>query len=288
MSDPQETTRRPYAGRRIAFATMHGKEAAVSAAARDLLGAEIVVPEGIDTDRLGTFSGEVARIGTVEETARAKARMGMAAAGLDLGLASEGSYGPHPQIPFLAAGQEVMVLVDDTRGIVLCETLTDPAPRYDHATLALGEDAAPFLSRIGFPDHAVVVRPNTGGMAFKGLRDAGKVVEAIARAAGDSRDGRAFVQTDMRAHMNPTRMALLSRLAQRLFARAATPCPACSTPGFGRVGLERGLPCAWCAAPTDLVRAELFGCTLCNWKETRPRGDGLSEADPGTCPACNP
>ncbi len=47
------------------------------------------------------------------ETAVAKARLGMRQLGLPHGIASEGSFGPHPLVPFLAASTELIVLVDD-------------------------------------------------------------------------------------------------------------------------------------------------------------------------------
>ena len=46
--------------------------------------------------------------------------------------------------------------------------------------------------------------------------------------------------------------------------------------------------CSWCDTPTDLVRAEVLGCAACNYRETRPRSDGLTIAPPERCPHCNP
>ncbi len=282
---------RPYAGRRIALATMHGKEAAVVPAFA-AMGADVVVPAGIDTDALGTFTGETERNGTMGETAVAKARLGMAASGLPVGLASEGTFGPHPAMPFLPAGMELLVLVDDTRGLVVSESLVDPCPRYDHTVLGAEDDPSAFLRSIGFPEHAAVVRPHrdtAGGLATaKGLRAHGEVVRALAEAAAASGDGLAVVQTDMRAHMNPTRMAAIARLAERLAARLSTPCPACGSPGFGQSGAETGLPCEDCATPTGLVSALLLSCPACAHGGTAPRPDGRTSADPGNCPACNP
>lgn len=279
----------PYAGRRAVLATMHGKEAAVAPAFREIAGIGVTGARGIDTDRLGTFTGEVARTGSVEETALAKARLGMAATGETLGIASEGSYGPHPQVPFLAAGVEHLVFVDEERGLVVRETLVDEAPVYDHAVIGSVLELEPVLWRLGFPDHAVTVRPNDGvQVARKGIRERPDLREAVAWAVALSADGRAFLQTDMRAHMNPTRMAAIGRLAARLARRLLQVCPSCRAPGFGAVGVERGLPCALCGEPTGMVRAELHGCAACGYSEARPRPDGRVEAEAGSCPACNP
>jgi hypothetical protein len=122
----------------------------------------------------------------------------------------------------------------------------------------------------------------------KGLRNWEALERALHRAAAASPDGLAFLETDMRAHCNPTRMAAIRTLAFRLVRRIATPCPACQTPGWGMVAQRPGLTCGGCGLPTDLVLAEVWGCGLCSYKEERPRRDGLVVADPGQCGWCNP
>jgi hypothetical protein len=271
---------------------MHGKEAAIAPALAERLGLSVRVPPGLDTDRLGTFSGEIQRAGTIEEAAIAKARLGMAVTGATIGIASEGSYGPHPQIPFIAAGFELMVLVDDHRGIIIREHLVEASPIYDHAAVERIQDLDDFLSRIGFPDHAVIVRPNgPTSIALpihKGIQSSGDLQTAIADCAVRSSDGHAFVQTDMRAHMNPTRMATLARLSARFADRVACLCPVCRTPGYGLSGVDKGLPCASCGSPSILVRHQIFGCVSCHHLDKRTRSDGLTHADPSQCPNCNP
>jgi len=282
----------PYLGKRAALATMHEKGAVIAPAFRDGLGLFIETMTGLDTDALGTFTGEIPRVGTMREAVIAKARLGMAATGLPIGLASEGSYGPHPQIPFVPGGVELMVLVDDVLGMVVSEHLIDNAPVYDHAIAANAHELTAFLDRIGFPDHAVIVKPNQpepgSHPVQKGLRSHQALAGALAECSARSRDGRAFVQTDMRAHMNPTRMEAIGRLAQRLCKRLATSCPACGVPGFGQVDVETGSPREWCGGPSLIVRYQIYGCVACDHREKRPRADGHSHADPGQCPECNP
>jgi ribosomal protein L37E len=279
---------RGFGGRVAALATMHGKDRAI---AGPLLaaGLRVEVARGIDTDAFGTFTGEIARAGTMREAAIAKARAGMRALGHDIGVASEGSYGPHPAFPFAAIGAELIVLVDDRLGLTIAEELADERPVYDHAVSADSGSIQGFLDRVGFPAQGLIVRPNAGGgAAVKGIRDAGDLAAAVAGAARASADGMALVQTDMRAHMNPRRMEVIGRLAEKLAARLAVPCPACGLPGFGMVRTERGLPCEACGTPTAMVRQEIWACAACGHAEPRPRRDGLTAADPAGCPLCNP
>jgi hypothetical protein len=145
---------------------------------------------------------------------------------------------------------------------------------------------------MGFPDHAVIVAPNEPRLASapiaKGIEDHAVLFTAIAAAAAASRDGLALVQSDMRANRNPTRMTTLGRLAEKLADRLNCACPVCAAPGFGVVGTEPGLPCAWCGSPTHMQRSQILGCAGCEFREQRSRPDGLAEADPGHCANCNP
>ncbi|MBS0247571.1 MAG: hypothetical protein JSR61_13210 [Proteobacteria bacterium] len=281
-----------YAGQTAVLATMHGKEKAVGPAFSSRLEVTVVVPDMFDTDLLGTFTGEIPRFGTIEDAAMAKARAAMKQTGLSLGIASEGSYGPHPLVPFIAAGIELMVFVDDERGVVVKETFIDEAPVFAHIMASKDEDIIDFLSRVDFPRHALIsspAQPVVCAQTFhKGLKTKEALAEALAASCAMSKDGRALVQTDMRAHMNPTRMKALEALAERLVGRIASQCPSCAAPGFGIIGTEKGLPCEYCGGPSVLVRHELLGCISCNHKETRPRQDGLATAEQRYCTGCNP
>lgn len=281
----------PYRGQRAVLTTMHGKEAAIAPVLRESLGLAVVTASAVDTDALGTFSGEVPRAGTMLETAVAKTWLGMTESGLAIGIASEGSYGPHPHVPFVAGGIELIVLVDDTKGIVVTEHLVEDAPVFDHAFARTSGELGPFLERIGFPRHAVVVKPAIdidSGTVYKGLRSEDELEAAVSACASLSGDGRALIQTDMRAHMNPTRMGSIRRLASVLADRLAQLRPACSAPGYGQVDIESGPPCEDCGAPSIMIRHRVFGCVACDYRQRRPRPDGLAFADPGHCPLCNP
>lgn len=276
---PADTPPAPYHGRTAALATLHGKAHAIAAPLLRRLGL-VVAAVPIDTDAFGTFTGEVARAGTARDAALTKARAGMAAAGLPLGLASEGSFGPHPWLPFGAGGVETLAFVDAERGLELVETQVSRRTNYARHDLRPGADLAAWLGEIGFPTHGLIVRAPDGTVLAKGVQDANTLAGLLPRAAQ--------LETDMRAHMNPTRMAAIRRLAGRLAARLATPCPTCGGPGYGQTGVESGLPCAACGSETGLVRALVFGCALCGQSEKRPRPDGRSVADPDDCPKCNP
>ena len=286
-----------YAYQPVALATRHGKEQVIGRALRWGLGAELVHVQSVDTDALGSFCGTVRRQGGALEACIAKAEAALREGGTALAMASEGSFGPHPHLPFLAAGLECMVFLDQQRGLTIREQLlarrTNFAHRLVSPPLPTGPDSdlERWLEQVDFPRHALIVRPHTReihGPVEKGLRSGEALQRALHRAAPAAPDGLALLETDMRAHCNPTRMAAIRALAFRLVRRIATPCPACHTPGWGMVAQRPGLPCGGCGLATELVLAEEWGCELCSHREKRPRRDGLVVADPGQCGWCNP
>lgn len=248
-----------------------------------------VVSVDVDTDSLGTFSGEVERVGTPWEVAVAKARLGMEASGLPLGLASEGSIGPDDAIPFLVSDVELVVLVDDVRGIVIGET----AGEYGIPTVAIDvridsviddED----LARAGFPEHGLIVRPlGTTGPIVKGVHDHHELHEAVVRCASESGASVLRIESDLRAYHHPTRRTVIARAAERLSARLTRLCPSCDCPGWGVGRHDRGAPCSVCRASTRVVSTEHFICASCSYEEAKPT-DAAAGVDPQYCPRCNP
>jgi hypothetical protein len=279
----------PYKGARAALATMHGKEAVIGPALEFHLGMEIVVPPFIDTDTFGTFTGEIPRNGSMHDAALHKARLGMRLTGINVGIASEGSFGPHPAIPFIAAARELLALIDEERGIIITEYLLTERTNFDHVVIAPGDNLQPFLERIGFPSHAVIVRPDRAeGPIHKGIKNSNTLISLVQEISRASEDGKTRIEADMRAHFNPTRMEGIAQLAEKFARRLATLCPACGTPGFGIVRSEQGLPCGECGGETQLVKALVSGCASCQFSEKHPRSDGLRFATAAQCPECNP
>lgn len=281
--------RHPYARRRAVLSTLHGKAGLIAPPLVRLVGLQVDVCE-VNTDRLGTFSGDVPRIYPPLETAIHKARLGMAASGCELGLASEGSIGPDPAVPMLTADREIVVLVDDANDLVIFETHTGydlvTATTTAHAVEDLGE----FLARADFPRHRLIVHPNSGPILpiRKGIADVDVLERSVAEAARASSDGFARIETDLRAHMCPSRQRSIAKAAESLALRVSTCCPSCGAPGWGRVDVLRGLPCRDCGTPTDDVRSEVLGCVACNNLRERAIVAPDATAEPGHCRWCNP
>lgn len=277
----------PYRGRWAAIATMHGKERAIAPVLCGWFDMALTTVPGVDTDAFGTFTGEVPRQGTMLDAARAKAQLAIARTGASIGIGSEGAFGPDPELPLMASGRELLVLREAATGheiVVMRRTRTN----FDYVTVGPGDPIDAFLGRIGFPDHAVVVRADRpdGLPATKGLTRHEEVAASL--QAVFETNGRARIETDMRAHLNPSRMGSIARLARALAARTARCCPSCGLPGFGITGVERGLPCRDCGAPTRRIRAEVHACASCGYWTLRKQRASTFRAEPSCCDSCNP
>ena len=279
------STTHPYHGQQAALATKHGKLAQIGPALLAAVGLE-VIPVDVDTDMFGTFTGEVQRPGDALQTAIAKAQAAAHAGGLPLGIASEGSFGPHPGIPFVAANLEIVVLVDLKLGCHVAEQVLTANTNFAHVRLTPEESPDDFARGIGFPSHALVVQPSAGsGKIIKGITDETELRAAIVSSAAVSADGQALVQTDMRAHCNPIRQIQIVEAANKLAKRLAVLCPKCGAPGWGQVQTEAGLPCEICDWPTNLTLTIINGCAACSYREAH----NIEEvANAKYCPMCNP
>ena len=276
-----------FHGRRISLLTQHGKEQLLAPLFAERLGAHLELATGIDTDSFGTFSREVPRAGTQLEAARRKARAGMALLGVDCGVASEGAFGASHG-GWLPSNVELVVLIDERRQLELVGR-AEGAPHHLHARVSTHEALQAFAQRADFPTHGLILRPDDEDdpRVRKGAIDEAALHAAFEAALAESRTGAVFVESDLRAHRNPTRRDVIRRATEDLLARVASACPRCATPGFWAVERLEGLPCRDCATPTTETRATRWGCVRGDHIELRAVAPALL-ADPARCPACNP
>lgn len=281
-------TERDYSDQKVALLTQHGKEKVLAPVLEPALGCKLALVTGYDTDQLGTFTRDIPRLGTQIDAARKKARIGMDISGLPLGLASEGSLGADPFVGIFPWNLELLLFIDDIRGIEVMGVAQSNA-QSAHLLTGSWVEAESFALQAGFPQQFLVLRPEAKDdpRIRKGISSASELRVAFASALDQAANGQVFLETDARAHANPTRMENISRAAEDLVKRLCSPCPACSTPGFWAVEHIPGLCCADCDAPTREIRAEVYGCVKCEHRETRERTD-RQFAEPGHCDYCNP
>lgn len=274
----------PYTGGQITFATMHGKERLAHAVFRDILGATVTAPPTLDTDQFGTFAGEIARTLSPLVAARAKAQLGMQIAGTSLGLASEGSFSSG--FGLIMENMEILLFIDDKRGFELVEatigTSSLPGGRRVHSTA----HALNYATAVGYPNQGVIVQSTAHGTmtAHKNLIRREHIEATVEALLTDG--ATVTILPDYRAHKSPSRAKTIVTLCTQMARRLATHCARCDTPGFGKVGVEHGVPCALCSAPTRVIGADIHGCGHCDHRTHLSRG--TATADPQWCDSCNP
>lgn len=283
---PSDCSENIYLGQQAALLTQHGKQVPLGEVLR-LLGCQLEHISGYDTDQLGTFTRDITRAGSQIDAARAKARIGMQLSGLSLGLASEGSFGPDPCAFMLPHNLELLVWIDDRLGIEVVATATGKT-NFSHTIVKSWEEAMGFAESAGFPSHYLIVRPDDEHHPEfrKGLSCWSDLQNAVKWAIASSLEGQAFIETDMRAFANPTRMLVIRQAAQVLVQKLLTLCPACGAPGFAISGIVRGLPCEKCGQPTEIAKADIHQCVRCEHQILVNREQHFAAS--GNCGYCNP
>lgn len=280
----------PYAGNSIILTTKHDKSKVIAPSFAKILSAQII-EYNIDTDRLGTFSGEIERKGSALDCAKSKCELGLKRVGSYYALSSEGSFGPHPYIPFFPCDHEILYFIDRKRDFHLYLSRLSEKTNYNMQAVESMHELLAFCEKALFPSHALIMRPDdkeNKNHIIKGINNSIMLEAAFNETIKNSKNNKVWVETDMRAHMNPSRMKIIEELAQELALRLATLCKQCENPGWGKVGIERGLACGECGCETELVKAEIYGCAKCDHKEKLPAPGQLLTADPRHCPFCNP
>jgi hypothetical protein len=277
---------RLYVGRTFLLASKHQKAVVVAPAFKSILDVDVnELP--LDTDLLGTFSGEIERKGTAKETVLAKARMAIAETGNPYALASEGSIGADPFIPFINSDFELMAFVDDELGLEVIESIRSTEIVATTAKVKSVLDIEEFLRKADFPNHKVIVRSpqNPSEFTIKGIDNLEELKSSLTK--GFESFPELILESDLRAHCSPSRMANIGLVARKLAIRLSNHCPECQMPGWGVVGYEKGVPCSECEEISEeAVKSEILGCAKCAFTTTGTAR--ASEIDPSLCNYCNP
>lgn len=274
-------------GRTIAIATKHKKENVIAPILKRELNLYSKVPN-IDTDQLGTFSGEIERVLTPVDSARKKCALAIDHTGLDLAISSEGSFGSHPTVFLANANEEIVLMLDrkNHREYIGRSLTTDT--NLSGAYVKNINEAYQFCENIGFPEHAIIIkdREEHFTIAFKGIQQIEEVKTKVFQLLKSQNS--VWLETDMRACFNPTRMKNIEKATLNLVERIQSCCPQCNLPGFWKVEAIRGLQCKDCHRPTNSIKAHIYGCDSCKYEEVRNHHQPEKHEDPTYCDYCNP
>ncbi len=279
-----------FNNRSAVLITLHKKEEVIFPLLKPL-GMKLSVFNSIDTDQFGSFTRDVPRKGTQLEAAQLKAKKALEISGEDIAISSEGSFGPHPQLFFVPANIELILFIDTLHKIEIAGWEISSDTNFSQAEVESVNEAMHFSTTCGFPTHGIVVRPNQGNsdsILFKGITNEGILNEAVMRCINASKDGKALIETDMRAMYNPTRMKVIQKAAVNLLHKLQSVCPVCSWPGFEVTESLRGLTCENCFMPTKHVLKDIYTCKKCSYKNEMEYPGGKMYCEAQFCDFCNP
>ena len=284
LSHLDKVNKYSYDGKKGVIVTNHKKERVISPVFQHALGLECsVIAPAFNTDSYGSFSGEVPRTRTPVETLRMKCLEGMKYSGAKIGIASEGSYGSHPTIPFLNASQEYMIFVDLEHHIEIVESNLFTDITVFHERLNSKNQTLKFLRNFNFPNQGVLLKNSAGELLSKSVKT---ISDVLVIAENEWRGGsEIIIESDLRAMHNPKRMRTIEKLALKLVKRIKQLCPECETPGFGPIDRISGAACSNCGKVSTRTLAIKYACNHCNYSESRVKKLFI---DPMHCNWCNP
>jgi hypothetical protein len=281
-----------FIDRACIIATMHAKERVIAPILTQELGVNVIVPQNFNTDCFGTFSREIKRPANQLETAKIKAEKVLEITGETIAIASEGSFAPHPMLPYIAADRELVLFWDSRNNLLVYGEELSIETNYNQREISTVEEALNFANKIGFPSHGAIVRTDKNSTnsedIIKGITSETELIIAVESILKQTSNGRAFIETDMRANYNPTRMKVIAKATENLVQTIKNCCPNCGFPAFQIKERKKGLPCELCELPTSLIRSEIYRCDNCGFFEEKLFPNGEEKAEAMYCQYCNP
>lgn len=277
----------PYSNQKISLLTQHGKESVIILELATIP-CKVIHVHGFDTDQLGKFTRDKAREGTQIEAARKKAQIGMQLADLPLGIANEGVFSADPMMGIIPWNYELVILIDDIRNIEITANANSKAQHF-HMMVDSWADLEDSLNQFNFPTHYLVVRPEHENYPryIAGINNPKGLREAFDWALQESSNKKVFIENDLRAFANPTRMATIAQATKHLVQKMQSLCPQCQAPGFCVTEKIPGKECAICRSPTKITKFDHWTCSKCNYNNDVLVNEDQF-ADPKYCDCCNP
>jgi hypothetical protein len=277
-----------FENRKLIIATKHRKESVIAPILEKELGVSCFVDETFDTDLLGTFTGEVERQLDPISTAREKCLQAMRINDCELGIASEGSFGPHPSLFFVSADDEFLIFIDKKNNLEIIARELSTETNFNGKELKTENELLDFAQSIGFPAHGLILRQSKDDFSeiHKGITDPEILKTTFENLHSNHHS--VYVETDMRAMYNPTRMEVIKKAAEKLVEKIKSACPVCQMPGFVIAQAKRGLECSLCGLPTNSTLSYIYQCQHCNFTKEEMYPNKKTAEDPMYCDYCNP
>ena len=277
-----------FNGRKLIIATKHKKESVIAPILEKSLGVRCFTDETFDSDTLGTFTGEIDRKLDPIATVRQKCLLAMKLNNCDLGVASEGSFGSHPTLFFASADDEFLIFIDKKNNLEIISRELSMETNFNGSEIENENDLLEFAESVKFPSHGLILRKSKTDHddIIKGitkLQDLKKAFHLLYKKFNE-----VYVETDMRAMYNPSRMTVIENATKKLVAKVNSCCPQCSMPGFGVTDSKKGLECGQCGSATNSTLSYMYICQHCQYIKEVMYPHKKTTENPMYCDYCNP
>jgi hypothetical protein len=277
-----------FENRKLLIVTKHGKEEVLKPLLEESLKVNCVLNVDFDTDSFGTFSGEIDRKEDALTTIRKKCLATMLYHNVDLAVASEGSFGPHPSAFFTTADDELVILIDVKNNLEIIGRKISFDTNFALQEFMDSNLFQLFLQGIKFPSHKIILKniSQNNFEIYKDIYTEDEALRIFRLLLG--KYGSVSAETDMRAMNNPTRMKVIKEAAEQLVEKIKSSCPKCEFPGFSVTSAGAGLRCSCCNRPTKSTLYNVISCSKCKYKKKDYFPRDIEVEDPTYCDYCNP
>jgi len=277
-----------FKGRSLVIATKHEKEKVIAPLLEQALGVVCFIQEGFDTDTLGTFTGEIERELDPIATARQKCLLAMELSNCDLGIASEGSFGPHPSMFFVSADDEFLIFIDKKNDLEIIVRELSTETNFNGSEIKNEQELLDFADLVKFPSHGLILRKSKIDNSYivKGITNLEDLKKSFHLML--EKFNNVYAETDMRAMYNPSRMTVIKNATKKLVDKVNSCCPQCNIPGFGVTDAKKGLECSLCGSPTNSTLSFIYSCQKCHFKKEEMYPHKKTTEEPMYCDFCNP
>lgn len=277
-----------FKNRDLLIATKHHKDHVIAPLLEKELGVKCYVDSSFDTDIFGTFTGEVERKDDALTTVKNKCQTAARATNCELVVASEGSFFPHPALTFLYVNTELLCFTDYKNNLEIIVQEQSTSTNFGGNQIYTLDELLEFCEKVCFPSHGVILRRSRNEFIeiVKGVLSYGQLRNYYNYFMDTY--GEVYVETDMRAMFNPTRMSTIKKATENLITKIKSSCPECGAPGFGEISTMMGLPCEICSFPTKGVLTLICTCQKCTFSTKMDYPNGKQMEDAMYCDLCNP
>ncbi len=279
-----------FKNRKLVIATMHKKETVIQPLLEKSLGVKCITLDNLNTDKFGTFTRDIKRSWDMLEAARLKVYHAMDISGCDLWISNEWSFWMHKWLPFINSDFELSLLVDRKNNLEIRWHHLSPNTNVNWKYVTSVEDAIKTAKEWWFPEYWIIVRlrENINFFIYKNINTENDLKKSVNKLLSFPFIKKVYLETDMRAFRNPTRMKNIELSIKDLVKNIQSECPNCWAPWFVVKDIKRWLPCWWCLLPTNIPISEIYFCDKCNFSKEVKIEKYWDFADPWECPNCNP